>query len=396
MNKRAAIVGAGPAGLIAAEVLSGQGWGVSVYDQMPSAGRKFLMAGRGGLNLTHSENFAAFVQRYGESAEWVRPLLNAFGPMDLIAWAHGLGQETFTGSSGRVFPKAMKASPLLRAWLTRLTAQGVAFRMRHRWLGWDSQGKLSFDGPDGVVADAPDATLLALGGGSWPKLGSDGSWTEILRGRGVEVTSFVASNCGVLTGWSDLFSKRFAGTPLNGIAVSVGEMQARGEATITRYGLEGGAIYAVSPALRAAQGGGELRIDLRPGMTLEVVADRLDQPRRGETVSNFLRKRLSLAPAGINLLREAGVDVSADGPRALAAAIKSVRIRFTGLAPIERAISTAGGLARAALDADLRIRGLDNVYSAGEMIDWDAPTGGYLLQMCFASGIHAARRMSGI
>lgn len=397
MSKRAAIVGAGPAGLIAAEVLSGHGWAVTVYDRMPSVGRKFLMAGRGGLNLTHSEPFDAFVARYGAGAEWARPMLERFGPADLTGWAEGLGQETFVGSSGRVFPKAMKASPLLRAWLRRLGGQGVVFKLGHRWQGWDAAGRLSFESPFGTVADGADATILALGGGSWPRLGSDGSWADILRARGVPVAPLTPSNCGVRVAWSEPFRTRFAGTPLNGVRISAGSAAARGEATITQYGLEGGAIYALSAALREghARGDIDLTIDLRPDIPVAALAARLDAPRRGDSASNFLRKRISLAPAGINLLREAGADVNGDAA-ALARAIKSVTMTFDGFAGLERAISTAGGVARTALDADLRIKGMNAVYAVGEMIDWDAPTGGYLLQLCFATGVHAARRICGI
>jgi uncharacterized flavoprotein (TIGR03862 family) len=397
MTKRAAILGAGPSGLIAAEILSANGWAVTIYDRMPSVGRKFLMAGRGGLNLTHSEPFNVFLMRYGAAAEWARPFLEGFGPEHLIAWAHGLGQETFVGSSGRVFPKAMKASPLLRAWLKRLAAQGVAFKLQHRWTGWDTGGSLTFEGRDGPVFDMPDATILAMGGGSWPKLGSDGKWAEKLRARGVPVSALTASNCGVRIAWSELFRTRFAGLPLNGVRVSAGDASVRGEAMIAQYGLEGGAIYALSAALRErfVRGEPELTIDLRPDMTAEALAARLDAPRRGDSASNFLRKRLSMAPVGINLLREAGADLTSD-PIALARAIKSVTLTIGGFAGLERAISSVGGVAREALDGDLRIKGLGEVYAAGEMIDWDAPTGGYLLQLCFATGVHAARRICGL
>jgi hypothetical protein len=397
MAKRAAIIGAGPAGLRAAEILSAQGWAVCVYDQMPSVGRKFLMAGRGGLNLTHSEPLDPFVARYGEAAEWARPMLAAFSPADLIGWAQGLGQDTFVGSSGRVFPRAMKASPLLRSWLGRLSAQGVTFALRHRWQGWDGQGRLQFLGPDGGVFDAPDASVLTLGGGSWAKLGSDGAWVKILREQNVPVNSLTASNCGVLIDWSDLFRARFAGSPLNNVRLTVGSDHARGEAMITQTGLEGGAIYALSAALRArlAEGGATLSVDLRPDIGVEDLSVRLSAPRRGESASNFLRKKIALAPVAINLLREAGIDVHSDAAL-LARAIKSVPLKPRGFAPIDRAISSAGGVSRSALDGDLRIKGLKNVFAAGEMIDWDAPTGGYLLQLCFATATHAARRICGI
>lgn len=397
MTNSAAIIGAGPAGLIAAEILSANGRTVTIYDRMPSIGRKFLMAGRGGLNLTHSEPFDSFVRRYGAAADWARPLLEAYGPEDLIGWAQGLGQETFAGSSGRVFPKAMKASPLLRAWQRRLSDQGVTLRLRHRWQGWDGAGRLAFSGPEGPVLDKADATVLALGGGSWPKLGSDGLWTDILRARGAAVATLMPSNCGVRIVWSETFRTRHAGQPLNNIRVSAGRAAARGEATITQYGLEGGAVYALSGEIRAQLASGEtqLSIDLRPDMSLDSLARKLDAPRRGDSASNFLRKRISLAPAGINLMREAGTDLNGD-PMRLARAIKNIALTVQGLAGLDRAISSAGGLSRDALDEHLQIRGLDGVYAVGEMIDWDAPTGGYLLQLCFATGVHAARRICNI
>jgi hypothetical protein len=396
MAKRVAIIGAGPAGLIAAETLSAQGIAVTVYDQMPSVGRKFLMAGRGGLNLTHSEPVDVFVRRYGEAAEWAQTLMNKFGPADLVAWAQSLGQETFVGSSGRVFPKSMKASPLLRAWLARLTAHGVEFRLRHRWSGWDADGRLSFVGPMGPLFDKPDAIVLALGGGSWPKLGSDGAWTEILRARGVPVTGLAPSNCGVRIGWSETFRARFAGTPLNNIRLSAGNATARGEAMIAQYGLEGGAVYALSAAIRTEIQNGDARIyvDLRPDIQVEALAARLNADRRGESASNFLRKRLALAPVAINLLREAGANLNSQDAFAFAHFVKNVPIKIDGLSGMARAISTAGGINRSALDRDLRISALGEVYAVGEMIDWDAPTGGYLLQMCFATGIQAARRIA--
>lgn len=398
MAQRASIIGAGPAGLIAAEILSARGWAVTVYDHMPSIGRKFLMAGRGGLNLTHSEPFERFVARY-DAPDWVRPILAKFTPNDLIAWAHGLGQDTFVGSSGRVFPLAMKASPLLRAWLRRLEAQNVDVRLRYRWRGWDDNDALIFDGPDGAHQDRPDATVLALGGGSWAKLGSDGSWTDILRARGVPLTPLTPSNCGILISWSEPFRARFAGAPLNAIAVTANGRRMRGEAVVTETGLEGGAIYGLSAAIReglhAGGGATPVSVDLRPDLSEGLLVQKLDGPRRGESASNFLRKRVGLAPVAINLLRETGLDLNGcDGPT-FARSIKSVSLSCQGLAAIDRAISSAGGVSRTALDADLRIKGLDSVFAAGEMIDWDAPTGGYLLQLCFSSGVHVARRISG-
>ena len=391
MNKRPsiAVIGAGPAGLAAAEVLSASGAAVTVYDRMASAGRKFLMAGRGGLNLTHSEPFENFVARYGDAP--LKPMLEAFPPAALIAWAKGLGQETFAGSSGRVFPKAMKASPLLRACLARLNEQGVQFRLRRDWRGWRDDGALHFQGPDGEEFATPDFTLLALGGASWPRLGSDGSWTILLAARGVEITPLRPANVGFSVAWTAVFRGRFAGQPLKNVALHFGGRVVRGEAMVTRYGLEGGAIYAMSSILRDAldKGPAHLTVDLRPDMAHEQIAAKLNRPRGKESLSNFLRKALNLSPLEINLLREAGALPSeAD---ALAARIKALPLTLTAAQGIARAISTAGGVAFAALDENLMLKALANVYVAGEMLDWEAPTGGYLLQACFATGRFAAR-----
>ncbi len=387
-----AVIGAGPAGLMAAEVLSAGGADVTVYDRMPSAGRKFLMAGRGGLNLTHSEPFEMFAARYGAAAAKLQPMLDAFPPSVLIAWANGLGQETFTGSSGRVFPKAMKASPLLRAWLARLNGRGVRFSMRHEWLGWNADGALEFRAPNGIETAKPNATVLALGGASWPRLGSDGGWTDLFSRRGVAIVPLRPANCGFTVAWSFVFRQRFAGEPIKNIALWYGSHSARGDAVVTKYGLEGGVVYALSAVLReaiAANGTATIHIDLRPDMPLEQLAKRLDRPRGKETLSNFLRKAAKLSPLDINLLREAG-EIPADAA-ALAARIKSLPITLTGTQGIARAISTAGGVAFDALDENLMLRAVPNVYAVGEMLDWEAPTGGYLLQACFATGAFAAR-----
>ena len=391
MNKRPsiAVIGAGPAGLAAAEVLSAGGAAVTVYDRMASVGRKFLMAGRGGLNLTHSEPFETFVARYGDAP--LRPMLEAFPPAALIDWAKGLGQETFVGSSGRVFPKAMKASPLLRAWLARLNEQGVQFRLRREWRGWDDDGALHFQSPDGEELATPDATLLALGGASWPRLGSDGSWTILLAARGVKIAPLRPANVGFSVAWTSIFRERFAGQPLKNVALHFGGRVVRGEAMVTRYGLEGGAIYAMSKVLRGAldKGPAHLTVDLRPDMAHAQIAAKLNRPRGKESLSNFLRKALNLSPLEINLLREAGaLPIETDG---LAARIKALPLTLTAAQGIARAISTAGGVAFAALDENLMLRALAHVYVAGEMLDWEAPTGGYLLQACFATGRFAAR-----
>ena len=388
-----AVVGGGPAGLMAAEVLSAGGAGVVVYERMPSVGRKFLMAGRGGLNLTHSERFDNFVARYGAAAEPLRPMLEAFPPSSLVAWAEGLGQPTFVGSSGRVFPRALKASPLLRAWLARLEAQGVRLRTRCQWLGWDG-GDLIVRTPEGVERTRPAATVLALGGASWPRLGSDGAWSAILAERGVPIAGFRPANSGFTVDWSETFRSRFAGAPLKNVALSTGGRTVRGELMITRYGLEGGALYALSGPLRdglEARGAMVLEIDLRPGIEETEIVERLQASRRGESAAHRLRRALGLSPVAINLLREAhGLQLPAD-PETLARAVKTAPVRLAGVQPLERAISTAGGVPFARLDSGLMLRDLPGVYAVGEMLDWEAPTGGYLLQACFATGAWAAR-----
>jgi len=387
-----AVIGAGPAGLMAAEVLSAGGAEVTVYDRMPSVGRKFLMAGRGGLNLTHSEPFETFAGRYGAAAAGLRPMLDAFAPPALTAWANALGQETFTGSSGRVFPKAMKASPLLRAWLARLNERGVRFRLRHEWRGWTASGALEFRTPDGNETVEPYATILALGGASWPRLGSDGGWADILSSKGVAIAPLRPANCGVCVAWSFLFRQRFAGEPIKNIALRYSDHSARGDAVATKYGLEGGVVYALSSVLRdaiAAHGTAIVHIDLRPDMPLEQLAKRLDRPRGKETLSNFLRKAAKLSPLEINLLREAG-EIPADAP-ALAARIKALPLTLTATQGLARAISTAGGVTFDSIDENLMLKALPGVYVVGEMLDWEAPTGGYLLQACFATGAFAGR-----
>ena len=391
-----AIIGGGPAGLIAAEVLSAAGRTVSVYDRMPSLGRKFLMAGRGGLNLTHSEPLDAFVSRYGPAAEQLAPMIEAFSPSDLTAWAQGLGQETFVGSSGRVFPRSLKASPLLRAWLARLAGQGVTFHLRHDWRGWSADGALSFGTPDGAVSASADAVILALGGASWPKLGSNGDWSAMLAQRGVEVAPFAPANSGFDAAWSSVFAERFAGRPLKNIALSFQGRTVRGEAMIAAYGLEGGAVYALSSALRARIEAGDeavVEIDLAPDLTRAKLTDRLHRAAPGQSSASLLRKAAGLSPIEANLLREAcGLALPRD-PGALARAIKAAPVRLTAPRPLARAISTAGGLAWSEVDGGLRLHKIPGVQAVGEMLDWEAPTGGYLLQACFATGVWAARAL---
>ena len=394
----AAVIGAGPAGLMSAEVLAQGGAGVTVYDAMPSAGRKFLMAGRGGLNLTHSESLPAFLARYREAAPRLETAISAFPPDRLRQWSELLGQPTFVGSSGRVFPQSFKASPLLRAWLRRLDSQGVQFAFRHRWTGWDEQGRLRFQTPDGERTVEPRASVLALGGASWPRLGSDGSWVGLLTSKGVAVASLRPANCGFLVGWSDVFRKRFEGQPLKGAEFKFGGQTIRGEAIITRSGIEGGAIYALSAELREAvakSGEAILRVALRPDLATNELTIRLSAPRGKQSQSNFLRKELGLSPIAIGLLQEAvissGQSLSALSPQGLAELVNAVPIKLTGTAPIARAISTAGGIPFDELDSDFMLRKLPGVFAAGEMLDWEAPTGGYLLQASFATGAAAGR-----
>jgi uncharacterized flavoprotein (TIGR03862 family) len=393
-----AIIGAGPAGLMAAEVIAQGGAHVTVFDAMPSVGRKFLMAGRGGLNLTHSEPLPSFLARYGQANPALLAAVEAFPPDQLRAWCEALGQPTFVGSSGRVFPKAMKASPLLRVWLRRLDALGVAFSVRHRWTGWNDGGQLAFDTPDGQKIVDARATVLALGGASWPRLGSDGGWATMLRAKGVSVSSLKPANCGFIVNWSPVFRDRFEGSPLKGIALSFGGRSVRGEAVITRGGIEGGAVYALSAELREAiltLGQATLHVALRPDISSGDLARRLSAPRGKQSFSNWLRKAAQLQPVGIGLLQEAAVNsgkpLTSLPAEKLAELINAVPVALTGIAPISRAISSAGGIAFDELDASFMIRRLPGTFAAGEMLDWEAPTGGYLLQACFATGVAAGR-----
>jgi uncharacterized flavoprotein (TIGR03862 family) len=394
MPSRVAVVGAGPAGLIAAEVLAHGGARVTVFDRMPAAGRKFLLAGRGGLNLTHSEPLDAFLARYGAAAPHLREAIEAFPPAKLRAWCEELGQETFVGSSGRVFPKRLKASPLLRAWLRRLDSLGVVLKPRHRWTGWDGDGALTFETPAGVVIERADAVVLALGGASWPKLGSDGSWAEIMAGAGINVAPLRPANARVLVNWSDVFRDRFEGEPLKRIALTLAGQTVRGEALVTRAGLEGGAIYALSGAIRNAidTGTAALHIDLRPDLTVEALTKKVGAARGRQSLSTFLRKAASLAPVAIGLLQESQAGkLSTLPPDAMAELIKAVPVRLTGVADIAKAISTAGGIVFDAIDARFMLRKRPGTFVAGEMLDWEAPTGGYLLQACFATGVAAGQ-----
>ena len=375
-----AVIGGGPAGLMAAETLAQAGVGVSVYDRMPSVGRKFQLAGRGGLNITHSEPLDAFLDRYGTARAFLEPAIRAFPPDALRAWCAGLGEETFVGSSGRVFPKSFKATPLLRAWLARLNGLGVRFNVGHRWVGWDDTGALRFTAAAGEVLVRPSATVLALGGASWPRLGSDGGWVELLRQHGVVVNPLRPANCGFLHEWSPVFRERFAGMPLKRIAATFGGVTVRGEAMLTADGIEGGVIYALSRALREAidaEGSATLMLDLLPDLDMAALAQRLGG--HGQSLANALRRAgLSLGAAG--LVRELAE------PHPLPDRIKTLRLRLTGARPIERAISSAGGIALGELDMGFMLHQLPDVYPVGEMLDWEAPTGGYLLQAEFSTG----------
>ncbi|CAO3372312.1 NAD(P)/FAD-dependent oxidoreductase [Azospirillum argentinense] len=389
-----AIIGAGPAGLMAAEIIAAAGRSVAVYERMPTPARKLLLAGRGGLNLTHSEALDAFTARYGAQAPLFADLLAGFSPADLRDWAAGLGIETFVGSSGRVFPVQMKASTLVRAWLRRLEGLGVTLHTRHRWLGWDERGALRFQRGDGSEATvAPRATLLALGGASWPRTGSDGAWTELLAARGVDIAPLRPSNMGFEVPWSDHLRERFAGQPVKSVGLAFADRRLKGEFIITETGIEGGAVYALSAPLRDAierEGWAALTIDLMPDLPESAIAKRLRR-RGAESLSTFLKKSLSLTGPRAALLREFTPASELSDPAALARHIKGLSMVLTGVRPIERAISTAGGVRLAELDDSLMLTRLPGTFVAGEMLDWEAPTGGYLLQGCFATGVRVGK-----
>ncbi|MCW6509947.1 TIGR03862 family flavoprotein [Lichenifustis flavocetrariae] len=397
MTSPVAIIGAGPAGLMAAEVLSGAGHAVTVYDRMPSIGRKFLMAGRGGLNLTHSEPLERLLLRYDEAAPRLSAALRRWPPEALREWCRGLGQDTFVGSSGRVFPVAMKASPLLRAWRVRLTERQVGFALRHRWTGWGPDGNLLFATPEGRVSVLPAATVLALGGASWPRLGSDGTWAETLQAIGVGVHPFLPANCGFHAPWSAIFAARHEGEPLKSVALAFDGTVVRGDVVITREGLEGGALYPLSAPLRSAilaQGRAILSIALRPDLSTGQLSERWAKRKPKESLATALKRTLHLAPAAIGLLQEAAHQegrslAGLDAPE-LVTRINAVPVRLNGIAPLDRAISTAGGLAFDDVDDAWMLRRQPGTFVAGEMLDWEAPTGGYLLQACFATGVAAA------
>ncbi|WP_285423015.1 TIGR03862 family flavoprotein [Pseudomonas sp. efr-133-TYG-103a] len=386
-----AIIGGGPTGLMAAEVLSQAGFRVDVYDAMPSVGRKFLLAGVGGMNITHSEAWPAFLSRYAERAPMIAPLLRGFDAQALCAWIHGLGIETFVGSSGRVFPTDMKAAPLLRAWLKRLRDAGVVIHTRHRWLGWNADNTLRIAGPEGELSIAPAATLLALGGASWARLGSDGAWLPLLKQHDVQVAALQPANCGFdVSAWSELLSSKFAGTPLKNIAIGLrGQPQRLGECVVTRNGVEGSLIYALSAQIREAinqHGAAVVEIDLLPGKAIKDVKKALSKPRGSRSMSKHLHSQLGLDGLKAALLRELTPAETFADPDLLAQAIKTLPLTLIRPRPLDEAISTAGGVKFESMNGQLMLKSLPGVFCAGEMLDWEAPTGGYLLTACFASG----------
>ena len=398
-NKSVAIIGAGPAGLMAAEVLSQAGIKVDVYDAMPSAGRKFLMAGKGGLNITHAEAFESFLSRYGNRRTDLEASLRAFAPDDLRDWVSGLGIDTFVGTSGRVFPTEMKAAPLLRAWLHRLRVSAIHFHMRHLWLGWNETGALRFAVGNTETCIAADAVILALGGGSWPQLGSTGAWLSLLTQRNIDVMPLQACNCGFEIAWSDFFKQRFAGQPLKSIRLSFTDnldhaFRQQGELMLTEHGLEGGLIYAFSNPLRDAittQGSVQIYLDLTPQKDVDKIIVSLSKPRGKESFSNYIRKRLNLDSAKIALLREAAPDAATLNPQQLANTVKALPLTLLSPRPIEEAISSAGGVCFQTLDKNFMLKEIPGLFCAGEMLDWEAPTGGFLLTACLATGRTAGR-----
>jgi uncharacterized flavoprotein (TIGR03862 family) len=392
-----AIIGAGPAGLIAAEHLAGLGHMVTIHERMPSPARKFLLAGRGGLNLTHTEPFERFLTRYPNAPPMLLDAIGAFPPVAVRAHADGLGQETFEGTSGRVFPKAFKASPLLRAWLARLDGLGVTLRTRSRFRGFCDKGEIILESEAGESRVHTHATLLCMGGASWPRLGTDGGWAEPLRAAGIPVTPLAPANCGLVIPWSAMMVERFQGAALKRIALSFEGETVRGEAMITRAGLEGGPVYALSGRVRDALAAGRpatLQLDLRPDQTMRALTEALSTTKRGESLATLLTKRAKLTPGAAAILREATGNVVPREPAALAALIKSVPLTPIAVSGLDRAISTAGGVPFAALAPDFSTLARPDVFVAGEMLDWEAPTGGYLLTACLATGMAAARGMA--
>ncbi|HGM5578436.1 TPA: TIGR03862 family flavoprotein [Pseudomonas putida] len=391
-----AVIGGGPAGLMAAEALAQAGVAVEVFDAMPSVGRKFLLAGVGGMNITHSEPYPAFIGRYGERREAIDALLRDFDADALCQWIHGLGIDTFVGTSGRVFPTDMKAAPLLRAWLKRLRDAGVVIHTRHRWLGWDTEGALRIAYPQGERLVHATAVVLALGGGSWARLGSDGSWVPLLAERAVDISPLRPSNCGFeVQGWSDLLRNKFAGAPLKNIALSVaGSAPRKGEFVLTAQGVEGSLVYAWSAAVRAGierDGHATLLLDLLPDRPVDKITQALSKPRGSRSMAKHLQGQLGIDGVKAALLRELTDQATFADPTRLAQAIKALPIKLVRTRPLDEAISSAGGVRFEAMDEGLMLKQLPGVFCAGEMLDWEAPTGGYLLTACFASGLRAGR-----
>ncbi len=380
----ALVVGTGPAGLMAAEVMAQAGLSVVMAEHKPSVARKFLMAGKSGLNLTKDEKDADFLRAYGTAAPWLVPMIDAFGPAEVMAWAEDLGQDIFTGTTKRVFPKAMKASPLLRAALARLDTLGVERKTRWRWTGWDTEG-VTFDTPDGPQVITADVTIFALGGGSWARLGSDGAWLDLFAKDGHATAPFAPSNSGLHVKWSDHMARHF-GTPVKNIALKADDLTSRGEIILTAKGIEGGGIYELTSALRD---GAKLHVDLLPDLTQTAIATRLKRPRGKASMGTYLRKALKLDPAKIGLLNECRRPLP-DGVE-LAALIKALPVSYTSLAPLDQAISTVGGVTRDAVNTELMLRARPGTFVAGEMLDWDAPTGGYLITACLGTGAWAGK-----
>ncbi|MET3853450.1 TIGR03862 family flavoprotein [Rhizobium sp. OAE497] len=394
-KKQIAIIGGGPAGLMAAETLAGSGHAITIYDAMPTLARKFLLAGKSGLNITHSEDYERFAARFGGASARLRPALDQLTPADIREWAAALGTETFVGSSGRVFPTVMKASPLLRAWIARLESQGVAIAKRHRWTGFDGNAYV-FETPEGSKTIEADAALLALGGASWPKLGSNAAWVPWLRHRGVEIAPFRPANCGFDVDWSAIFRDRFAGAPLKAVTATSAAGTLPGEFVISRHGIEGSLVYAHAAALRDeldGKGTASLIVDLAPGRPLERIAADLARQDRKASLSNRLRKGAGLDAVKAALVRELAQQDALQDPQRLAGQIKALPIPLTATRPIAEAISSAGGISFDAIDDGYMLKALPGLFAAGEMLNWEAPTGGYLLTACMATGKAAAAGM---
>ncbi len=392
MVKKVAIIGAGPAGLSAAEALSDFGLDISIYEAMPTAGRKLLMAGKSGLNITHSEDFDAFKARYNADGTYLSEALDAYSPTDIRLWADGLGANSFTGSSGRVFPKAMKAAPLLRAWLTRLGEKAVKIHTRHRWTGWNDAGLLTFETASGTIEVQADAVILALGGASWPRLGSNAAWVDILKNHGVNITPFEPANMGFNVNWSTIHRERFAGHPVKNCRLSLGDKSVQGDFVISDYGVEGSAIYTLSRQLRAmlkSSTPAELTIDMAPDVSQDALVQKLAQPRGKKSMSDHIRRTTGIKGVKMSLLRECLPKDAFALPVTVAMGIKALPIDIVSPRPVEEAISSAGGIASTAMDNNQMLTTLPGVFVAGEMLNWEAPTGGYLLTACFALGRQA-------